>query len=67
MYNLWFPCTYILKKPKQVKSPLVNFRTEKAIGVDLRGPRPRVSQDTDHRNLEIAGKLAFAPNICVQV
>ena len=49
------------------KSPLLNPRTEKSIGVDLRGPRSRVSPDKDHRSVGIAGKLAFVPNICVQV
>ena len=58
-----------MSKTNQIKEkiPLLNPRTEKYIGVDLRGPRSRVSPDTDHRSVGIAGKLACVPNICVQV
>ena len=63
--NLGFPCTYVLNKPKQRKGPLFNSRTEKAIGVDLRGSPCRVLPEKDHRSVGIAGKLACVPIIFV--
>jgi hypothetical protein len=37
------------------------------MGVDLQGPRTRVSLEKDRRGAEIPQKLACDPSICVQV
>src|SRR5664279_1460057 len=67
--NLGFPCWYALNKTKQNKgkSPLVNPRTEKASGVDLRGPRIRVSLEKDGRSAGTPRKLTRGPSICLKV
>ena len=58
-------CTKQTKRKK--KSSLVNPRTEKAIGVDLRVPPSRVSPNTDYRSVGNTGKVACVPNIYIEV
>ena len=49
------------------KSPLVNPRTEKARGVDLRVPESRVYPEKEPEIVGIPRKLACVHTICVQV
>ena len=65
--NLGLPCTYVLKKPKQIKKSISQPSYGESYRGRSAGPRSRVSPEKDHRSLEIPGKRACGPTICVEV